>query len=143
MDILDQKILEILKENARTKASDIGKQVHLSVSTVIERMRKMEASGIIEKYTVVTGNLESEENDMLVVIQISIEHQKYNEDISRAIEKHPDVLDCYYITGEYDYLVKCRCRSAEKVEEVHRWMSSLEGVKDTKTSYVLKKIKEF
>ena len=47
MDSLDYQILSILKKNARIKASDISKEIHLSVSTVIERIRKLENSGII------------------------------------------------------------------------------------------------
>ena len=54
MDYLDQQILMKLKENARQSASDISKEIHLSVSTVIDRIRKMESSGVIESYTVIT-----------------------------------------------------------------------------------------
>ena len=53
MDTLDKKILECLQKNARQSASDIGKTIHLSVSTVIDRIRKLEASGIIQHYTAV------------------------------------------------------------------------------------------
>ena len=51
MDQIDQKILAHLKQNARARASDIGKAVHLSVSTVIERIHKMEDAGVICSYT--------------------------------------------------------------------------------------------
>lgn len=53
MDTLDKKILECLQKNARQSASDIGKTIHLSVSTVIDRIRKLEASGIIQHITAV------------------------------------------------------------------------------------------
>ena len=52
MDKVDLLILSYLKENARMKASDISKEINYSISSVLERIRKMEKSGIIEKYTV-------------------------------------------------------------------------------------------
>ena len=53
MDAMDIKILDCLKKNAREKASDISKEIHLAVSTVIERIRKMESSGLIKAYTII------------------------------------------------------------------------------------------
>ena len=54
MDKLDYKILNILKENGRETASDISKAIHLSVSAVLDRIKKMEESGIIKGYTAVS-----------------------------------------------------------------------------------------
>ena len=56
MDSLDYQILKYLKNNARQKASEISKAIHLSVSTVIDRIHKMEDSGIIQSYTVITDD---------------------------------------------------------------------------------------
>ena len=55
MDKIDIKIIECLKKNARENASVIGSQVNMSVSAVIERIKKLEANGIIRQYTVVLG----------------------------------------------------------------------------------------
>lgn len=73
MDHLDYEILKNLKENARMKASDISKAVHLSVSTVIERIRKMEALGIIESYTVITNDSRIG-NAVTALIEVTLEH---------------------------------------------------------------------
>ena len=73
MDYLDQQILMKLKENARQSASDISKEIHLSVSTVIDRIRKMESSGVIESYTVITDEKKTG-NDVTALMEISIEH---------------------------------------------------------------------
>jgi Lrp/AsnC family leucine-responsive transcriptional regulator len=53
LDTIDSKILEVLQENSRVSISDLSKQVNLSLSAVSERLKKLEASGIIEKYTVI------------------------------------------------------------------------------------------
>ena len=78
MDYLDQQILMKLKEKARQSASDISKEIHLSVSTVIDRIRKMESSGVIESYTVITDEKKTG-NDVTALMEISLEHPRYNE----------------------------------------------------------------
>ena len=78
MDNLDYQILTELKQNARQTASDISKTIHLSVSTVIERIKKMEKSGLIQSYTVICddGKLG---NDITVLMEISMEHPRFND----------------------------------------------------------------
>ena len=60
MDALDYRIVAALKKNARIKASDLAREIHLSVSSVIDRIHKLEASGIIRSYTVITDECVSE-----------------------------------------------------------------------------------
>ena len=87
MDYLDQQILMKLKENARQSASDISKEIHLSVSTVIDRIRKMESSGVIESYTVITDEKKTG-NDVTALMEISLEHPRYNELFIENIKKN-------------------------------------------------------
>ena len=67
MDNLDYQILNELRTNARQTASDISKSIHLSVSTVIERIKKMEKSGLIQYYTVITDDAKMG-NDITVLM---------------------------------------------------------------------------
>ena len=74
MDAIDYKILKILQKNARETASNISKEIHLSVSAVIERIRKMEETGVIKEYTIIvdekkTGN-EMSIRSSLTVLQM-------------------------------------------------------------------------
>ena len=59
MDAIDYKILKILQKNARETASNISKEIHLSVSAVIERIRKMEETGVIKEYTIIVDEKKS------------------------------------------------------------------------------------
>ena len=93
MDYLDQQILMKLKENARQSASDISKEIHLSVSTVIDRIRKMESSGVIESYTVITDEKKTG-NDVTALMEISLEHPRYNELFIENIKKNPNIISC-------------------------------------------------
>ncbi|MEE0639137.1 MAG: winged helix-turn-helix transcriptional regulator [Acutalibacteraceae bacterium] len=85
MDKIDVKIIECLKKNARENASVIGSQVNMSVSAVIERIKKLEANGIIKQYTVV---LDSKKlgMDITAFISVSMEHPKYNNNFNEFVK---------------------------------------------------------
>lgn len=76
MDSLDLKILSCLKNNARAKASQISEEVNLSVSAVTERIKKLEASGVICGYTVVLDQKKLG-NDVIALMEVSLVHPRY------------------------------------------------------------------
>lgn len=141
MDNIDYIILNLLKQNSRITASQISKQIHLSVSTIIERIKKMESSGIIQRYTMMT-NGQKLGNDVTVLMEVSIEHERYNESFSDNMSNHQNVEACYYITGDFDFIVKISCHSSEQFEMIHKWIKNIKGVRATRTHYVLKTVKE-
>lgn len=140
MDALDYQILKILKENARAKASDISRQVHLSVSTVLERIRKMETGGVITAYTVLTDESRMG-SGVTAQMEVSLEHPKYSQSFEESVLAHPHIVSCYYLTGEFDYLLKITCRSSEHLEQIHRFIKEREGISKTLTHYVLRTVK--
>ena len=140
MDKLDYQILNELKKNARQTASEISKNIHLSVSTVIERIRKMEKSGLIQNYTVITDDALLG-NDITVLMEISMEHPRYNDDFIRQVNSNPNIIACYYLTGEFDFLLKICCRSSDHPERIHNSIKDCPGVRLTKTHYVLRTVK--
>ena len=140
MDKLDYQIITELRRNARQTASDISKSIHLSVSTVIERIRKMEKSGLIKTYTVITND-QKLGNDITVMMEVSMEHPRFNEDFITRINDHPNVIACYYLTGEFDFMLKICCRSSEHLEQIHNQIKDCPGVRLTRTHYVLRTVK--
>ncbi len=140
MDNMDYKILQILKDNGRETASEIGKKIHLSVSAVLDRIKKMEESGLIKGYTVVV-DAKTMGNDVTALMEISLEHPRYHDDFIEVIMQHPNILDCYYLTGDYDFVLKISCASSDELERIHRTIKSTPGVSATRTHFVLKEIK--
>ena len=140
MDKLDYRILNILKENGRETASDISKAIHLSVSAVLDRIKKMEEAGIIKGYTV-RVDAKALGNDVTALMEISLEHPRYHDDFVEVIMEHPKILDCYYLTGDYDFVLKITCASSDELEQIHRTIKSTPGVSATRTHFVLKEIK--
>ena len=140
MDSIDYKILKLLQRNARETASNISKEIHLSVSAVIERLRKLEENRVIQEYTIIVDEKRTG-NDMIALMEVSLEHPRYFDAFAEAIQKMDTIVSCYYQTGDFDLLLKIACRSSDELEEIHREIMSLEGVSDTRTHVVLKTVK--
>ena len=140
MDKLDYRILNILKENGRETASDISKAIHLSVSAVLDRIKKMEEAGIIKGYTV-RVDAKALGNDVTALMEISLEHPRFHDSFTEVILEHPNILDCYYLTGDYDFVLKISCSSSDELESIHSSIKSIPGVSATRTHFVLKEIK--
>ncbi|MDD2216122.1 MAG: Lrp/AsnC family transcriptional regulator [Eubacteriales bacterium] len=140
MDRTDIRILTYLKENARISASVIGEKINMSVSAVIERIRKLEDAGIIKQYTLV---LDSKliDKDVSAFISVSLEHPKYSKGFTASVLGNKQIVECHYITGDFDYLLKAVINSTDSLERVLNDIKSIPGVSVTKTLVVLSTIK--
>lgn len=141
MDRIDTRILHCLTKDARMNASQISQQVNLSVSAVIERMKKMEASGLIRGYTAVIDERLAG-YDVQALISIRLEHPKYNQEFARQMQNHERVLECFYITGDFDYIARISAGSTEELTKVLHDIKQIPGVSLTRTYVVLDNIKQ-
>jgi len=110
------------------------------VAAVIERIRKLENKGVIQRYTIVADQHKIG-NDVTALMEVSLEHPKYYEDFTQAVNRNGSIVDCYYLTGDYDFMIKISTQSSEALEQIHRDIKSIKGVSGTKTYFVLKEIK--
>ncbi len=136
MDNLDYKILEALKDNARENATNIGAKINLSTSAVIERIKKLENSGVIEGYTTVI-NQNAVGRELMAFMYVSLEHPKYNEGFVKQINENSSVVECHYIAGDFDFILKVVTKSGKSLEEFLNFVKSIGGVSLTRTSVVL------
>ena len=141
MDETDKKILSCLRENARMSASAIGLRVSLSVSAVIERIKKLEANGIIRQYTTLIDPAYIG-RDICAYISVSLEHPKYNEEFSQAIRDNKHIDECHYVTGDFDFLIRVAADSTRSLELVLAEIKSIHGVSLTRTLVVLSTVKQ-
>ncbi|MDL2319319.1 Lrp/AsnC family transcriptional regulator [Eubacteriales bacterium OttesenSCG-928-A19] len=141
MDEIDRKILRCLRENARMSASAIGQRVNLSVSAVIERIKKMEASGVIRQYTALLDPA-CVGRDICAYISVSLEHPKHNEAFSQSVRENSHIDECHYVTGDFDFLIKVATDSTRSLESVLAEIKSIKGVSLTRTLVVLSTVKQ-
>lgn len=140
MDELDYQILKFLKDNSRMRVSAISQKVNLSVTAVIDRIKKLENAGIIKQYTVVIDP-EKIGKDITAFISVSLDHPKFNNDFIEMMAQNSEVLECHYITGDYDFLLKVITGGSGSLEKVLTYIKSVHGVALTRTLVVLSTVK--
>lgn len=140
MDELDVKIINSLNENARQSFRQIAKKLGVSMSTVSNRVRKLEEEGIIKGYIPV---LDSQKVglDLLVIIGVRISKGKLI-DVQNQISTYPGVFGVYDITGDWDSTVIVRFRNRRELNNFIKWVLSIEHVERTYTQIVLNVVKE-
>jgi Lrp/AsnC family leucine-responsive transcriptional regulator len=132
LDNVDWQILQELQQNARTSFSEIGRRVGLTSPAVAERVRRMEDAGIIEGYRA-DINLAKIGYPLQAIIRITLtgdSSQAYGTTLSRL----PEVLECYRVTGEDSFFLRCALESPEHLD---RLIFKLTQFGTTKTSLVL------
>ncbi|MEF2967242.1 Lrp/AsnC family transcriptional regulator [Paenibacillus sp. M1] len=141
MDAIDLKIIELLKRNGRMTSSDIGKDIHLSVPSVTERIRKLEEKGVIEKFTV-RLNREAAGQRLLAFISVILERPEHIAGFKKQVLRESSVLECHHLAGDYDYLVKIGVPDMPALEQFISDIKQWPGVVKTKTTIVLSTVKE-
>lgn len=136
LDDTDLRILGILRENSRINASVVADSIGMSISAVTERMKKLENSGIVKKYTLALDS-KLVGMDVLAFISVSIEHPKYNDAFVAAIADNRHVMECHYITGDFDFMLKIMTASMDGLTDTLNTIKSIQGVSLTRTIVVL------
>lgn len=123
-------------KNARANSSEIAEKVKLSTSTVIERIKKLENSGVIKGYTAIIVP-EKLGKDVTALISVAIDHPKFNDGFVAAVKDNRHIAECLYIAGEFDYFLKVVTDNTKTLESVLNEIKSIPGVSKTQTSIVL------
>jgi Lrp/AsnC family leucine-responsive transcriptional regulator len=143
LDPTDRAILRELQQNARITHTELAQRVDLSAPGVQKRLRKLEENGIIRHYTAVV-NPEAVGYDMLCIVQVTLQRHEPSavELFRQVIQTMPEVLECYHLTGEYDYLLKVVVRNRKHLEMfLLDTLTPVPGMDKIRTSLVLNEIK--
>jgi len=134
MDEIDDGILRILNENARTTYVDIGRAVGLSEGAVRNRVQALVDSGVIRKFTIEV----STSMRLRALTMISVDPSTPTSSVSGAVGKLPAVERLYEVTGEYDIVAVLSSPSIEGVNRCIEEMRGVGGVVKTNTMIVLR-----
>ncbi|KYK26454.1 MAG: AsnC family transcriptional regulator [Candidatus Proteinoplasmatales archaeon SG8-5] len=140
MDLLDIKILNLLNENARKSFRQIAKELKVSMSTVSNRVKKLEEQGIIKGYAPILDP-QKVGLDLQVIIGVRMSKGKLI-DVQNQIATYPNVFGVYDTTGDWDSIVISRFRNRGELNTFIKWVLSLENVERTRTQMVLNVVKE-
>jgi Lrp/AsnC family leucine-responsive transcriptional regulator len=142
VDHLDVRIIEILQANARETQADIARDVGLAPSAVLERVRKLEARGVIRGYSALVDP-RAVALPLLAFVAVRSDEVGAEDRVAHALAEIPEVLEVHHVAGEDCYLVKVRARDAEDLGVLLRTrFGRIPGVRSTRTTIVLETMKE-
>lgn len=143
MDKIDVSILKELQLDARKPLSEVSNTVNLSLPAVSERIRKLERAKVIQRYTVIL-NPKKFNKDLLCFCFLVLRNKapEENQEFFKFIRDEPDILDCYCVTGQYEYVLKIHTDSTDSLEAILSRMRNKTIAKNTSTSIVLSTTKE-
>ena len=142
LDDLDWRLLAQLQNDARVSTAALARRFRLSPPGVQKRLRRLEEKGVIERYITVV-NREAVGLDLLCFILIMLAHHRPDsvQRFRQGLAAMPEVLECHYLTGEFDCLMKLVVRNHEELQRFLERLMKIGGVDRVRTSIVLNEIK--
>lgn len=143
LDETDLAILDIIQHDGRVSNAELARRVSLSPPATHVRVRRLEEQGFIEGYVALL-NRERLGFDLLCLVQVSLTVHQFEQvqEFRKRVSAMPEVLECYHITGEFDYLLKVALRNRKDLERfVVNELTPLSGVSRIYSSLVLTEVK--
>jgi Lrp/AsnC family leucine-responsive transcriptional regulator len=142
LDDLDRKIITRLMADGRITWAQLAAEVGLSAPSVTERVRKLERLGVIEGYSA-RVNAEAVGYGMLAFVSVGLTDPNHHAEMLRQAESTPEIQEYHIVAGDYDYLLKLRCKDSKDLERLLREkVRSIAGVGRTKSTIVMLTSKE-
>lgn len=143
LDATDKALLGLLQSDSKQTNKELASKLNLSVTAVFERIRKLERTGVIQKYVALV-NKEKVQKGLLVFCQIKlVQHAKeYLTKFEQEITQLEEVLECFHISGEYDYLLKVVVQDMEAFRTfMVTKLTTLNHIGSTQSSFVINEVK--
>lgn len=144
LDTKDLAILRVLQQNARSTTQEISKQVNLSTTPVFERIKRMEQNGVIKQYAAIVDKNKVNKG-LMVICYVSLkEHSKTaGTKFIKTILALDEVLECYSISGEFDFMLKIVAENMDTYYNFHvNKLSQAENVGHIQSVFVMGIVKE-
>ncbi|WP_349364434.1 MAG: Lrp/AsnC family transcriptional regulator [Roseitalea porphyridii] len=142
LDAIDRAILTELQKNGRMPNATLAEKVGLSPSACSRRLDALEKGGTIRGYHARVSN-SALGHQMTVIVHISLsgQFQTTLRAFEEAVRRCPNVLVCYLMSGEYDYILRVAARDLADYERIHRdWLSNLPHVVKINSSFALREV---
>jgi len=141
MDKIDIKIINMLIDNSRTSVSSIAQKVNMSISAAAERIRKLEASKIIQQYTTILDEKQVG-LDTMAFVSVNMEHPNNFESFAEYVQQQDAIVECYFCAGDVDYMLKLKTKTIFELQKILSDIRRVPGVSRYKTMIVLSAEKE-
>lgn len=144
LDKIDRKIVKILQENSKITNLDLSKKINLSPAPTLERVKKLEQSGIINSYHAeVNPNAIGLNVKTFVLVSLAWKKEDALNSFISKIQEIPEITECYIITGEADFMIKIVCADIPTYEQLlFKTLSQIEEIERLKTLVTLSTVKD-
>ncbi|MGL6161136.1 Lrp/AsnC ligand binding domain-containing protein [Microbulbifer sp.] len=144
LSTIDRNILRVLQKNGRTSYAELARQVGLTATPCVERVKRLESDGVIQGYTALI-NPEFLDAALVVFVQIRLNRSAQDafEEFRNAVAALPEVQECYLVSGNFDYLIKARVADMNAYRKFYgETLLSLPEVLECTSYVVMEQVKE-
>lgn len=143
LDITDKNLLHFLQEDSTQTTKQLALKLSLSPTAVHERIKKLEREGIIEKYVAILNRNKVRKGFVVFCHLKLIQHTKENvTTFEREVAKLPEVLECYHVSGDYDYILKIYMANMEEYREfMVTKLTTLHHIGSTHSTFMIGEVK--
>ncbi|HTQ63336.1 MAG TPA: Lrp/AsnC family transcriptional regulator [Puia sp.] len=144
LDEKDRAILKLLQQNAKSTVREIADKVHLSPTPVHERIKRMEDAGVIRQYAALVNHAKLKKG-LIVICYVSLkEHNKKSgAKFIKTIQEIDEVIECYNISGEFDFMLKVMVENMDAYYDFHvNKLGQVENLGHLQSTFVMGIIKE-
>ncbi|OFX20697.1 MAG: hypothetical protein A2041_01500 [Bacteroidetes bacterium GWA2_31_9b] len=143
LDEIDRKLLNVLQTNSRITIRELSEKLHLSTTPIHERIKKLEKSGYIKQYlTLIDPKLIGKKLIAYVSVSLNKHTKEAIDEFEKEMDKMDEVMECYYISGNIDFLLKVYCND---MDDFHYFVtskfSSIENINQFYSSFVMTEAK--
>lgn len=144
MDEIDKKLVLLLQQKGKLTMKELSSELGLSITPIYERLKRLERNGIITGYQ---ASVDSKKAGfgLEVFLSITMEFHKVEmlHEFEREIKKFPEVMECYHLTGSFDFLVKVLVKDMDEYALfANSKLSKLNNIRLVQSLMVLKKVKQ-
>ncbi|NHM07910.1 Lrp/AsnC family transcriptional regulator [Flavobacterium sp. CYK-4] len=143
MDTTDKKLLGLLQTNASLTTKALSLKLNLSVTAVYERIKKLEREGTIEKYVALLNRSKIEMGFVVFCHLKLVQHTKeFVTKFENEVVKLKEVLECYHVSGDYDYILKIAVKDMEAYREfLVTKLTTLDHIGSTHSTFMISEVK--
>jgi DNA-binding Lrp family transcriptional regulator len=141
VDAIDRNIIRLLRLDGRMSNSALAAAVGLSPSACLRRVNLLEQTGVIRGYTAIIAG--PEEDGVVAVVRITLERQteEYLNRFETAVRRHPEIQECFLMTGDSDYILRAKASSTADYERIHKEiLTRLPGVVRIHSSIAMRSV---
>jgi DNA-binding Lrp family transcriptional regulator len=141
LDAIDKRILSALQKDGRLSNVQLAEQIGLSESACLRRVRLLEQNGIIDRYAMLIDQAAiGKPGNVFVQVTLEGQQQEKLQLFEEEIGKVKEVMECYLMSGDSDYLLRIIVRDNEDYMRIHNRLTSLPGVLRVQSSFALKTV---